>query len=172
MGLCVSGTRRMVGASERSETQNPASCSAAPSSPWITTLLWWVADIIFVLSCTNSYIKYHKNLPEGIVFNYYTSNILIDFKEYFKYFPSYLQCYMVYFLGHQQQSPDNMSAGIKGSLDSEFSNWALSMWRTSVTFQMSEFQSQTARCSLKLCLQILPYEEDLNRCNLNLCVSI
>lgn len=37
MGPCAFGTRRTVGAFERSGTQTPVSCSAAPSSPWTTT---------------------------------------------------------------------------------------------------------------------------------------
>lgn len=42
MGLYGSGTRGMAGAFERSEIRNPASCSAAPFSPWTTTSRWWV----------------------------------------------------------------------------------------------------------------------------------
>lgn len=65
MGLCVSGTRRMVGASGRSETLNPASCSAAPSSPWITISLWWVRHVIICVFSGMTIHHLHLFVPQS-----------------------------------------------------------------------------------------------------------
>lgn len=65
MGLCVSGTQRMDVASEKSEIQNPASCSAAPFSPWTTILQWWapfetsyfkVCKLIKIFNCPEKFV--------------------------------------------------------------------------------------------------------------------